>query len=151
MTLLRTTPAHPAYPQLIRELDAFLAVTDGDDHAFYDQYNGSDDIKHVVLLLDEQGKAVGCGAIKEFATRTAEVKRMYVAESARGRGLAGRILTELEGWARELGYRRLMLETGTRQTAALRLYEKHGYRRMAENYGPYAGVEESVCMEKRLD
>ena len=149
MTPLRTTPAHSEYRRLVRALDLDLAVTDGDDHAFYAQYNGSDDIEHVVLLLDG-GAALACGALKPFADRTMEVKRMYTADLARSRGLAGTVLEELETWAAELGCERLVLETGKRQTAALRLYARHGYRRLEENYGPYAGVENSVCFAKDL-
>ena len=150
MKLLRTTPANPDYQRLVVELDAFLAITDGEDHAFYNQYNGSEDIQHVVVLVDDAGQAIGCGAIKEYTGGTVEVKRMFTKAEARGRGLATVVLHELEAWARELGYERLVLETGLRQTAAIRLYEKHGYRRLAENYGQYRGVANSVCMEKLL-
>ncbi|THH34608.1 GNAT family N-acetyltransferase [Neolewinella litorea] len=149
MKILRTTPAHPEYRRLIKSLDRDLAVTDGEDHAFYDQFNKSDAIRHVVLLLEDD-KALACGALKHYRKTTAEVKRMYTTDEARGRGLAGRILHELEAWAAELGFRRLILETGIRQTPAIRLYTKHGYQRMAENYGPYAGVTGSVCMEKTV-
>ncbi|NJB87178.1 GNAT superfamily N-acetyltransferase [Lewinella marina] len=149
MKLLRTTPDHPEYRRLIPALDRELAITDGEDHAFYDQFNKSDDIHHVVLLL-EGDRALACGALKAFHGATAEVKRMYTASEVRGRGLAGRILEELERWAAELGYTRLILETGIRQTPAISLYTRHGYQRMAENYGPYAGITESVCMEKEV-
>lgn len=149
MNLLRTTPAHPEYRRLIKALDRDLAVTDGADHAFYDQFNKSDQIRHVVLLL-EADEALACGALKPFSRTTREIKRMYTTDAARGRGLAGLVLQELETWASELGATRLILETGVRQTPAIRLYTKHGFRRMAENYGPYAGITESVCMEKRL-
>ena len=149
MTLLRTTPAHPEYRRLIRLLDRDLAVTDGEDHAFYSQYNQSDNIHHAVLLF-EGDTAVASGALKAFDDRTMEVKRMYTADDARGRGLAGQVLAALEAWAAELGNHRLVLETGKRQTAAIRLYEKHGYQRMAENYGQYIGVENSVCFEKEI-
>lgn len=149
MKLRRTDGHDPAYRALVAALDRFLAVTDGEDHAFYDQYNGSDAIRHVVVA-EQTGQAVGCGAIKHYDGTTAELKRMYVAEAARGRGLGGRVLHELECWAANLGYGRLILETGVRQTAAIRLYEKQGYARMEENYGPYWGVENSICMEKGL-
>ncbi|MBB4078793.1 GNAT superfamily N-acetyltransferase [Lewinella aquimaris] len=151
MKLVRTTPSHPGYQQLVEALDRFLAITDGEDHAFYDQYNKSDAIQHVVVVEDEEGKAVGCGAIKPFDATSVEIKRMYTTDEVRGQGLAGRVLSELERWAAELGYQRLILETGIRQTAAIHLYDKHGYRRLTENYGPYAGVEGSICMEKYVE
>ncbi len=149
MIRIRTTPAHPEYQRLIRALDRDLAVTDGEDHAFYSRFNQSDDIHHAVLLLDGE-TALACGGLKAYDDRTMEVKRMYTSDPARGRGLAGQILEALEHWAAELGYHRLVLETGKRQTAAIRLYDKHGFARMAENYGQYAGVENSICFEKEL-
>ncbi|WP_420458719.1 GNAT family N-acetyltransferase [Neolewinella sp.] len=149
MILSRTTPAHTDYQRLIVALDQDLAVTDGEDHAFYNQFNGSEDIQHVVVG-EIDGTPVACGAIKAYDKTTAEVKRMYTVNGARGKGLAGEVLSALEAWACELSYRRLILETGKRQTAAIRLYEKHGYRRLTENYGQYRGVANSVCMEKDL-
>ena len=78
-----------------------------------------------------------------------EVKLMYTAPEQRGQGIAGQVLGNLESWAHELGYARCLLETGIRQPYAIRLYEKHGYTRIP-NYGQYAGVANSVCMEKKL-
>jgi GNAT superfamily N-acetyltransferase len=149
MPLHRTTPADLRYQQLIVHLDRELTITDGDEHDFYDQFNGSEDIHHVIVL-EEDGQPLACGALKYFKDGTMEVKRMYTASVARGRGLAGLVLAALEEWATELGYHHLILETGSRQTAALGLYDRHGYQRMEENYAQYKGVENSVCMEKSL-
>lgn len=147
MKLIRTTPAHPAYKTLIKALDLELTITDGDEHGFYDQFNSSEDIKYVVVAVEKE-KPLACGAIKAYTDDTLEVKRMYTAPPERGRGLAIDLLNELERWAHELGYRHLILETGSRQLAAIRLYEKYGFAQMAENYGQYAGVSNSVCFEK---
>ena len=149
MKLIRTTTDDPRYRALIRELDRYLAVTDGDEHAFYAQYNGSDSIPYA-LVGEANGEAVATGALKPFDATTLEIKRMYTAEDYRGRGIAVTMLRELESWGRELGFRRLVLETGKRQTSAICLYEKYGFQRMAENYGQYAGVDNSVCMERIL-
>ncbi|MBC6994966.1 GNAT family N-acetyltransferase [Neolewinella lacunae] len=150
MTLQRTTADHPAFRHLVRLLDAHLAVTDEDEHDFYHQYNGLEHIRHVVLA-EVDGETVACGAFKEFDAATVEIKRMYTLPEHRGAGIAVAVLEELEAWATALGYRRGVLETGIRQPYAIRLYEKQGYRRMAENYGQYAGVANSVCLEKMLD
>jgi effector-binding domain-containing protein/N-acetylglutamate synthase-like GNAT family acetyltransferase len=117
--------------------------------ATYDRHNVVDDVQTVVVAC-VGGQAVGCGALRAYAAGTVEVKRMVVRPDRRGQGIAGQILRELEGWARELGYTRIILETGKKQPAAIGLYTKHGYRRI-ENYGPYAGQPNSVCFEKRLD
>jgi putative acetyltransferase len=134
--------------ELVKHLDADLAIRDGADHAFYNQFNKIDTIKYV-LLAYENGKAVGCGAIKEYSPEAAEVKRMYTAPESRGLGVAGSILKELEQWANELGYKKCILETGIKQPEAIALYKKSGYS-ITTNYGQYAGVETSVCFEKLL-
>lgn len=146
--LLRTNSEHPDFVHLVQLLDADLARRDGADaHAYYAQFNKIDSIKHaVVAYLDEV--AVGCGAIKEFDEQAMEVKRMYTPPEHRGKGIARKVLAELEAWTTELGYTRCVLETGKRQPEAIRLYEKCGYQ-IIPNYGQYIGVENSVCFEKR--
>ncbi len=144
----RTNAANPDFIALVKELDAYLAITDGDDHDFYDQYNKLDAIKHVLVAYIDK-EAVGCGAIKKFDNTTMEIKRMYVKPNNRGAGIADMIIAELEDWAREMDYERCVLETGERQVAAVQFYHKTGYTR-AENYGQYKGVENSLCFEKRL-
>lgn len=146
--LLRTDSNDPDYIHLIRFLDAYLAEKDGEEHAFYAQFNKSNRIKHVVVAYEGEN-AVGCGAIKEWSPNTMEVKRMYTMPEARGKGVASLVLVGLEKWALELGYAKCVLETGKRQTEAVRLYTKQGYLQI-ENYGQYAGVENSVCFEKYL-
>lgn len=148
MRLVRTDSTDPDFLRLVSLLDAELAERDGEDHAFYSRYNNLDRIDTVVLCYEGR-EPVGSGAIKAFEPLTMEVKRMYVDTGMRGRGIAARILGELEQWARELGMARIVLETGKRQPEAIRLYEKKGYSRIS-NYGPYKEVENSVCFEKSL-
>lgn len=144
----RTNAGDPDFIALVKELDAYLAITDGDDHSFYDQYNKLDKIKYtVVAYVNEQ--PVGCGAIKQFDAQSMEVKRMYVQPAHRGVGIAEEIIQELETWAREMNHERCVLETGERQVEAVKFYHKVGYSR-AENYGQYIGVENSLCFEKKL-
>jgi GNAT superfamily N-acetyltransferase len=73
-----------------------------------------------------------------------------VSESQRGKGIAGKILSELETWAVEMGYYKCILETGTRQLEAVALYKKSAYS-IIPNYGQYIGVENSLCFEKELE
>jgi len=149
MKLLRTDSNNADFIALVKHLDADLAIRDGDDHPFYDQFNKIDSIKHTVVAYDENRRAVGCGAIKQFETGTMEVKRMFVPVEQRGKGIAKEILSELEIWAKELGNRKCILETGIKQPEAISLYKKSGYNFM-DNYGQYEGVENSVCFEKLL-
>ncbi|GAA1790366.1 GNAT family N-acetyltransferase [Agromyces lapidis] len=78
-----------------------------------------------------------------------ELKRMFVAPSGRGLGVAGALLARIEADAAGLGLDEIVLETGPRHLAALALYEKHGYRHI-EQFGPYVGEQFSVCMAKSL-
>jgi GNAT superfamily N-acetyltransferase len=79
-----------------------------------------------------------------------EVKRMFVVLNHRGKGFAQRILTELEQWAIQLSYKKCVLETGKKQPEAIALYQKCGYTQI-ENYGQYAGIENSLCFEKTIN
>jgi GNAT superfamily N-acetyltransferase len=144
--LLRTDSSHADFQALVIELDRYLAKTDGDEHAFYSQYNKSDGLKYVVLAYDGD-KAVGSGAIKHFADDVMEVKRMYVHPDARGQGVASLVLRELENWATELSYKKCLLETGVKQLEAVALYRKNAYE-VVPNYGQYEGMENSICFEK---
>ena len=144
----RTDSDNPDFIKLVKYLDADLAEKDGSDHAFYSQYNKIDKIKHAVVLYKDD-IAIGCGAMKELAENTMEVKRMYTVTESRGKGIATNILRELENWAAELSYKKCVLETGKRQPEAIALYKKNGYE-IISNYGQYVGIENSVCFEKAL-
>jgi GNAT superfamily N-acetyltransferase len=134
--------------ELVKNLDADLAERDGEEHAFYGPLNTINTIKHA-LVAYEGGRPVGCGAIREFSPGVAEVKRMYTSEGHRGKGIATGVLPELEKWAADLSCKKCVLETGKRQPEAIGLYKKNGYR-IIPNYGQYAGVENSVCFEKKI-
>ncbi|MFI5186092.1 MAG: GNAT family N-acetyltransferase [Chitinophagales bacterium] len=144
--LVRTNSGNKDFVQLVNCLDADLAERDGADHSFYHQFNKIEKIKHAVLLYEE-GEPIGCGAIKEYSQTSMEVKRMYTLPGKRGKGIAGKILTELETWAAELGYKKCVLETGKKQPEAIKLYKKSGYKQIP-NYGQYQGIENSLCFEK---
>ena len=147
-SLILTTSDNSDFKNLVVLLDAFLKITDGDEHSFYDQFNKIDTIKNVVVFYVDN-VAVGCGAFKEYDAETVEIKRMFVRSDFRGKGIAAKILSELELWAKELNYLESILETGNKQTAAVALYLKSDYNTIA-NYGQYEHVENSICMKKKL-
>jgi GNAT superfamily N-acetyltransferase len=147
--IVRTDSDNQDFIELVKHLDADLAERDGKDHPFYAQFNKIDKIRYVVIFY-ENDKPVGCGAIKEYTPNTMEIKRMYTLPESRGKGIAGKVLNELEVWATELAYDRCILETGKRQPEAIRLYKKNGYK-IIPNYGQYAEVENSVCFEKYIN
>lgn len=146
--LVRTNSENIDFINLVKDLDAFLKITDGDEHEFYNQYNNIDVIKHtVVAYLNNQ--PVGCGALKPFDIESIEIKRMFTQTEARGNGIATKILQELEAWAKELNYKSCILETGIRQIEAIALYKKNSYQLMP-NYGQYINVVNSLCFKKNL-
>lgn len=147
--ILRTDSENPDFRELVKLLDAELAIRDGAEHSFYAQYNKIDKIRETIVAFDNE-RAVGCGAFKEYEPTVAEIKRMYVRTENRGKGIAGQILSELETWAKELNFKEAILETGLKQPEAIALYKKSGYE-IIPNYGQYAGVENSVCMRKILE
>ena len=102
------------------------------------------------LVVYREGTPVGCGALRLLDPETAELKRMYVAPELRGTGLGRRLVAALESEARALGVRRLVLETGVRQAAALALYRVTGFRPIPL-YGEYClSPDTSVCLGKEL-
>ncbi len=148
ISVTRTDSDNEDFIDLVKYLDADLAERDGSDHSFYAQFNKINKIKYVVIAY-ENGKPAGCGAIKEYAPNTMEIKRMYTAIESRGKGIASKVLAELENWANELSYEKCILETGKKQPEAIGLYKKNGYK-LIPNYGQYAEVENSVCFEKTI-
>ena len=74
---------------------------------------------------------------------------MYVPLNKRGLGIATIILTELENRAREVNFKKCILETGKKQPAAIRLYQKNDYT-IIPNFSPYEADDNSVCFEKEL-
>jgi GNAT superfamily N-acetyltransferase len=146
--LIRTDSHHPDFIDLVKLLDAYLKTTDGDEHDFYNQFNNIDVLKHVVIAYN-QDKAIGCGAFKEFNNNSVEIKRMYTLPKTRGKGVATKILTALEFWAKETGYTNSILETGIRQIEAVNFYKKNSYE-IIPSYGQYLNMENSVCFKKEL-
>ena len=107
-------------------------------------------LPHGAFLVAWQGvTAVGCGGLRRIDPHVGEIKRMYVAPASRRSGVARAILTELEVQALDLGYERLILETGTKQPEAIALYSSHGYEQI-KPYGVYRDSPFSRCFAKNL-
>ena len=156
LKVVRTNSENKDFISLVKKLDTYLKITDGDEHDFYNQFNNIDVLKNVVVIyIDTEINStkvktpVGCGAIKKFDSNSMEIKRMYVCLEQRKKGIAQKIINELETWAKELGYKKCVLETGKRQKAAVKFYKKCNYN-VIENYGQYKNMENSSCFEKKL-
>jgi GNAT superfamily N-acetyltransferase len=148
MKIIRTNSENTGFIKLVEALDAYLKITDEDEHDFYNQFNNIAVLKEVVVVYLE-GNPIGCGALKRRDAITAEVKRMFVSKEKRGTGIAQKILTELETWASELEYKKCILETGIRQVEAVHFYRKCEYK-VIQNYGQYVNMQNSICFEKEL-
>lgn len=101
------------------------------------------------FVLRANETPAGCGGIQVFGTEYGELKRMYVRPGFRGFGYGARLLDHLSDYARSLGIGILRLETGVYQTAAIRLYESTGFRRIPP-FGDYREDPLSLCFEKRI-
>lgn len=150
MKLIHTNGRDIRFINLCRELDDYLDDTVGKDKqkTEYNVYNKIDDINDVVLVLDEDVVA-GCGSFKKYNLETAEVKRVFVKESERRKGIAEKIMNELEDLAAKQRYTTLILETGVLLKGAQSLYKKLGFN-IIENYAQYAENKGSVCMSKDI-
>ncbi|MDR1258126.1 MAG: GNAT family N-acetyltransferase [Tannerellaceae bacterium] len=142
----RTNPEDKDFRRLVLLLDDYLDGSDKAAHSLCEPFNRTDTIRYALVACMD-GEAVGCGAIREYSPGTMEIKRMFVREDQRRKGVASSILSELEKWAKELGFTRCILETGEKLPQAISLYRKKGYSVIA-NYGQYECLPASVCFEK---
>lgn len=149
ITIKEENPHSALSARLISELSNELGKRYGDDGtaAFTPDDVAIAKAVFIVAWLDDQ--AVGCGALRPHNDNTAEIKRMYVARNARRKGIAQKLLSALEDAARKFGYKRIILETGTRQPEAIGLYQKASYQEM-DCYGQYIDDPLSICYEKWL-
>jgi len=149
ISIIRTTSDHKHFSRLVKLLDRDLNTRYGTIQAIYDQYNIVELIEAVVLVYFGPAP-IACGGFKKYDSDSVEIKRMYVKPEYRGRGIASKILQELENWANEIGYSVAILETGSKQHEAINLYRKEGYDQI-ENYGQYKELPYSVCFKKNLN
>lgn len=122
----------------------------------YSKFNKLDDIREAIVVYEE-GTPVGGGAIRRysgvekdgFGERAAELKRVFVRPEFQGRGIGTKLVSLLMEWAEELGYERMLLETGELLTESCAVYRKLGFE-VIPNYGPYVDMAESLCMARNL-
>jgi len=112
------TLAEFGFPLESNGIDADL----DDIHAAYQQRGGS-----FRVLVDDSGAVVGCGGIYPMDEQTAELRKMYFRPEVRGRGHGRELLVDLVETARAKHFDRIVLETASNLTAAIRLYERFGF------------------------
>ena len=114
----------------------------------YIQYNKLNDIHDVIIAYDGD-IPVGSASFKRYDEEIAEVKRVFVKEEYRGRGISKNIMKLLEQYTKNKGFSYLILESGVKLEKAHGLYKSMGYK-IIPNYGQYIGMTESICMKKKL-
>lgn len=148
MKLQRTDDLDKDFIALTKALDEHFNATYGLLQKKYSPHNVIASLKTVLVgYVDNEPMACGCFRVLE--DECVEIKRMYVSPNHRQKGYASTLLHELENWAKELGYKKVLLELGNKQPEALKLYESLGYQRR-ENFGVYKEIKTSLCMEKML-
>ncbi|MGB1308651.1 MAG: GNAT family N-acetyltransferase [Oceanihabitans sp.] len=148
LSIVKTNSKNNDFKHLVKHLDAYLKVTDGEEHDFYNQFNHIDVLQHTIVAYKNK-IPVSCGAFKKINADSVEIKRMFTQKEARKFGIASQVLVALENWAKELGYKNCILETGIRQKEAVQFYKKNNYK-IIPNYGPYINMENSICFKKEI-
>ncbi len=148
LTIEKSSPSSADSQALIEQLSAELAAITGDSgKSHFNAQDVSGPRAVWAVAKDKNNQPVGCGALRPLSDHTAELKRMFSNRAYPGTGAA--LLAWLEEAARAMGYRELWLETRKINTRAVQFYLKHGYAQI-DNYGPYIGREEAICLAKRL-
>ncbi|MES4886796.1 GNAT family N-acetyltransferase [Streptomyces sp. NPDC096012] len=158
MHIRRVRFDHPDAVKLNDEVQAeyHLRYGDGGDATVLDPADFDPPRGVYLIAYDADDRPVATGGWRSQDSNDegnedgdAEVKRMYVVEGMRGRGLARRMLAALEEDARMAGRVRMVLETGTKQPEAIALYTSSGFEPCAK-FGYYRHFEESRCFAKKL-
>lgn len=114
----------------------------------YTKYNQLDEIQEAIVVYKDN-KAIGGGAIRKYDDENIELKRIFVHTNYQGQGIGSKLVSLLIEWAIELGYKRMILETGELLVESCAVYKKLGFE-IIPNYGPYINMPESLCMAKNL-
>lgn len=150
MRFVYTNGGNSDFIELCHGLDNFLNELVGgeENRAEYIPYNRLDDIHDVIVAYDGDNP-VGSASFKKYDDESAEVKRVFIKQEYRGKGISNKLMELLENVAREQGYHYLILESGEPLVAAMALYRKMGYK-VISNYGQYKDMPDSICMKKKL-
>lgn len=148
LKIMKTDSKNTDFTKLIKLLDDTLNEQYGELQKQYDKHNKVDYINNVIIIYKDE-VPVACGAFKEHNSDTIELKRIFVVKENRRQGLSKIVIDELEKLGRDKGYKNAVLETGKKQYEAIGLYKSTGYE-IIQNYEPYIGNTNSVCMKKSL-
>jgi putative acetyltransferase len=149
LSIARESPRQDDVIALIRQSDALMqSLYPAESNHLVDIDALARPAVHL-FVAREEGRALGCGAFVLGADGEAEMKRVFVAPAARGKGVARAIMEVLEREAAKLGVTLMQLETGIKQPEAIALYRRLGYAERGP-FGAYKPDPLSLFMEKRL-
>ena len=133
-----------------RLLDVYLDLRVGEiiKRDKYAPYNLIDEINEAIVVYRDN-HPIGGGSIRYYDENTVELKRMFVIPTEQGKGIGTELVFKLIEWAKELGYKKMILETGELLPESCHVYSKLGFVKIP-NYGPYVNMPESLCMGKEL-
>ena len=140
----------PAFQHFYTVTEAYYSRIAGgkEKRSGFISFNASGLIPDVILAYCN-GAAVGCAGIKRYSDTDAEVKRLWVEPDFRGRHIAASLMDQIEEKARQMGYRRVILQTRPIMRDAVKLYEKRCYA-LIPNYPPYDRLAGAICYAKKL-
>ena len=146
MKLIHADEKDERFLSLVEELDYGYYQSIGDELEKYKQYNEFKDPHFVILMLDGD-EAIACASYRKFNEKSVEFKRVYVKEEYRKRGIAYRLIKELEKDVIEKGYKYSYIVTGNNNHAAIGLYEKLDYFK-TDKFGQFKEDETVLCMKE---
>jgi putative acetyltransferase len=146
--VVSTSANNGDFIKLTHLLDKEFCEMFGDVVKQYEAFNRLDDIRDVIVLYDGL-VPIACGSFKRYSNDTVEIKRVFVQKEYRQKGLAIKIMQQLEKRAIKQGFTYAILETGVELKPAVQLYRSLGYE-IVNNYGQYEEDAICVCMKKKL-
>lgn len=149
LTVTIEPPRQPEIEELLRLSDEFALSLYPPESCYMLDVAELEVPEVTVFVARVDGEVLGMAALVDRSAGTSELKRMFVHDRARGKGVASAIMAAIERHALEVDASIIQLETGPKQPEAIALYEKHGFR-IIPNFGQYIGDESSVCMQKDL-
>lgn len=141
-------PNSADFRMLANLLDAYYFTLVGDIQLKYAEPNRPENMNALAVAYEGE-KPIACGAWKAVDGEIAEIKRIYVREEYRRRGVAGALIRALEDSAAASGRRKLILETAVDTTGSHQLYLSLGYQ-LRDYYGSPAGAENCLCFHKEI-
>ncbi|MBO4888996.1 MAG: GNAT family N-acetyltransferase [Firmicutes bacterium] len=117
-------------------------------HAYY--HHLEEEFDRFWCLVSEEA-VVGTVGVQRLDDQTAELKALYLSENLRGRGLGYRLLDTAVAFAKDSGYRRIVLDSMSKYESAARLYKKYGFQETARyNENPYADVFMKLDLQEKI-